>query len=111
MESLSYHTQHICIHTYIYSYKEKYNVLHIFRKRIIPTAVAQVAVKLTSLAQWHCKLQLWLGFHPGPGNFYVPQVQPLKKKFIFHYVRFVTLLKKNNRTVLDLCCAAQCGSC
>jgi len=32
-------------------------------------------VKDLALLQLWCRLQLWLGFHPWPGNFRISQVQ------------------------------------
>ena len=54
-----------------------------------PTAVSKVAAEVWVLSPtWHsglkdpallwlqCRLQLWLGLSPWPGNFHMPQVQP-----------------------------------
>ena len=37
-------------------------------------------VEELALPHLWCRLQLWVRFSPWPGNFHMPQAQPLKKK-------------------------------
>ena len=76
-----------------------------------PTAMAQVTAEVQAqapaqcsgledlaLPQLQCRLQLWLRFHPWPGNFHMLQTWPLKKK-CGTYIHYSAINKAWNNAI------------